>query len=349
MAAVRRSSDSGMMVALGVFLVLAVVGIGAGIWFYMQWRVATDALAVDQAAFAETVGAQFRAGGWALPAPGRESYTAAAQKLASAAEYEKLMKETLGWEGAEGVRAALAESPAQQESAAAGTGTYTTLRQLLKYYEDNHGALAQRNAELVSSNASLSKRLDEAQTNFANTVAQIRQEANDASKRFSDDLAQLRTATTDLRSRLDAADRDVVASRQKYQQEVDGRRQDVTQLKAEAALWHKMYDDVVAGPGEREQLVAAGAVIEVKSDYDFVMVEGGKDREFKENDVFVVYRMTPEGKSEKKGVILVGRVNDHTSLATIAEEEGYIVAGDLFVTLERWQQFHRQPAAGAGG
>jgi len=346
MAAVRRSSDSGLIVALVVFLVLAVVGIGTAIWFYLQFQVAKDAIAVDQKAFGETVGTQFRTAGWSLPpapgpsefgvAYGRESYTAVAQKLASAAEYEKLLKETLGWEGAEGVRVALAESPAQMESAAKGTGTYATLRGLLKYYEDSHAELMQQNANLLGQNAALTQGMEQAQKDFVNTVAKIRQDANDAAKRFSDDVAQLRIASNDLRTRLDAVDRDLVAWRQKYQQEVDARREDVTQLKAEVAMWRKMYDD----------LVAAGAVIGVEPDYDFVTIEGGEDRDYSENDVFVVYRVLPDGRNEKKGTILVGQVHEHTSLATIAEEEGFIVAGDLFVTLERWQQFHRQAAAG---
>ena len=64
-----------------------------------------------------------------------------------------------------------------------------------------------------------------------------------------------------------------------------------------------------------------------------------------QSDRLIVYTVTPDGRGRKKGEILVGEVYEHTSLATIVVEERgeYVLEGDSFVSVARWDSFHREP------
>ena len=120
----------------------------------------------------------------------------------------------------------------------------------------------------------------------------------------------------------------------------------MARLQAEADKWHKAYEDLITPPGGPERLVADGEVIEVHSEFDFVVIQGGADQGYKEDDAFVVYTVTPAGVSKRKGAIVVGQVKEHTSIATVLDEEGgYMLAGDSFVSALRWDQFHRRTVA----
>lgn len=360
MAAMRRTSDSGLIVALVVFCVLMFAGLGCAIWFYQQFSLAKSGIETNQDVFNELVHAQFRDSGWELstkaPQPGelairytRESYRQVAEKLAEAAEYEKVVRPMLGWESVEGMGTAMTESPIQKASEEEGVPAYAELRGLLNGYEGAYGELSDEVASLRGDNDDLSTRLEETKQNLVETQQRLRDDLSRETQKFKDDLAKLRADYTDLVARHDRQRSEATQWQQKHQQEVNERRREVAQLEAEVVRWRAMYEDVVAPPGERERLVADGEIIEVSTEYDFVIIEGGRDRSVNEDDRFVVYSLTPDGKGLKKGEILVGQVDQHTSLATVAEEKAYILEGDSFVSLQKWQHFQRKTGGGGGG
>jgi hypothetical protein len=357
MAAAKRSSGSGIIVALVIFALLAVVGLGFAIWFYQQLRIAKQIIAADQSAFQETVAAEFTANGWELstetPSPDlgvtytRESYNDVVRKLEQAAEYEQVTMPLLGWESLEGIRTAMAESPLQREAEAAGEPVHRTMRPLLDQYENSYETLSEETGNLRQRNDRLAADLDAANQKQVQTQQRLTQQVNDLRQAHRQALNELGAAKTDLEARVRRESDAAAEWQRKYQQEAQAHRGDVADLRDEVQMWREKYERAVAGPGPREKLVADGSVIEVWPDYEFVMIEGGADRERKENETYVVYDVTPDGENRAKGRILVGQVNEHTSLATIAEEDGYILEGDLFVSVERWDQFQRK-TAGAG-
>jgi len=354
MAAVRRGSESGMVVALVVLVVLAVVGIGGAVWSYRLLMIERNNVRTNQAAFADSIGKQFKDNAWALPTQSPpqlgvsytdQSYTAVAQKLAEAGEYEKAVKPMLGWESVDGMKAAMAESPAQKE----GTGTYATMRALLGYYENAYGQLSTEVGDLRTRNAALTADLDAARKDFVSRVEALNKKVNDDIENINAALTKAQQDYKDMSDREAKGRQDVAGWTQKYQQEAQARHDDVASLQDEAAKWRKQYEDLIAPPEGREQLVAHGKVMGVWPNYEFVMIEGGGKEGVKQNDVQIVYNILPDGAVQVKGVILVGKVNEHTALATITKEDHYIVEGDLFVSQARWDQYRRNIAAAPAG
>jgi phage shock protein A len=337
-----------------IFAVIGVVGLGLAIWFYQQGKLLGGAIDANQQAFRQTVGKAFTESGWSLPTePSSEfgvayadaAYRDVVKKLSEAADYEKKVQPLLGWESIEGFETALAGSALQKEAQAQGKATYPTLRGLVEQYERSYGALSQQVADLSKRNEQLTQGLDDARKDFLAQQEKLQDTLNQAKLADNKELATLR-AENDKLQKGQASQRQAAQDwLDKYQKEVDGRRTDVTGLQKQVAFWRKKYDDEVAGPGERERLVAQGEVLQVYPEHDFVMIEGGKDRDLKPTDTFIVYSATPDGKGLRKGVLLVGQVYEHTSLASISEEDTLIVQGDYFVSLARWIQFHREATA----
>ncbi len=346
MAAVRRSSGTGVVVALVIFVLLAVVFLGCAVYFYQQNRLARQGVAANQAAFQQTVHQKFREAGWELSTQSpselgfryvQESYSEVTSKLDQAAQYEKAVRPLLGWQSVEGMHSDASGSPIQQEAET----TYQTVRGLLAGYEDSYVALNDTVADLTRRNTDLSQRLEATKNELVETESQLNQQLNDAAEQYRQALAQLDADYTDMTQRHGRQREDATGCREELQEVRAANRTGVTELQQTAAKWREMYEAEIAGPGPREVLTAAGQVLAVYSEHDFVMIEGGADRNVQENDAFVVYSMNPDGTARKKGVVLVGQVHDHTSLATIAREDAYIVGGDSFVSQERWDQFHR--------
>ena len=354
MAAVRRSSDSGVIVALVIFLILAVVCLAGAIWSYQQFSQAQAAIADGQGKFSATVEQAFKDSGWALSTTnrafgvryGQEAYEEVAQKVRLAAEYENAAKGVLGWDSVEGMQASLADAAIQKQAAAEGTAAYSTISALLSGYDDAYQNLTRRVAELSRERDALSTQLQDA--NAKSVAEQRRLGSNYTAKisEFQQTLDGLRAANQDLEKRVAQHRQEAVAWQQKYQDEVDARRTGETELQAQAAAWRQKYEDAVAPPGKGKRLKPDGEVLEVNSQYAFAVIEGGEDRGYSQDEKFVVFKTLPDGQNVRKGTVLIGQVKSHTSVVTVLDERGgYIVVGDSVVSLERWKQFHRYQLA----
>jgi hypothetical protein len=359
MAAVRRSSDSGLIVALVIFVIFAVACLGGAVWFYQQFDKVKTATGRVQSDFDTKVNSVFAQQGWPLDkqTPDEwgirfvgESFDDVALKLKAAAEYEDLQDSLLGWNSIEGARQAVEEAGLQTVAAERGEGAFTTLRGLLEGYEIDHQALTTQANDLQTKNDALTTERDRIRARTEQDLADLRRQNTQVVADYNKKAGDLTAANTDLNNRVGELTRELEDSRRRHQEEMDARRRDVTDLKAEVDKWRDKYEEAVAGPGEREVLMADGKVLEVDSKYDFVVIEGGENSDVKANDRYVVYSVTPDGRNKKKGVVLVGQVRDVTSVATIASEEpgSYILKGDKYVSQARWSQFYREQQAGAG-
>jgi len=350
MAAIRRGSETGLMLTLAlVFLVIALVGAGCGIFFFQQYRTVRRAVAENQKDFRENVVAVFTANNWELPtAPAGEmgisyeagSFQQVAAKLQKAAEYEREVMPMLGWQSVAGMHSALENSPRQREAQAQGEATYETISGLLTFYEDRYSALTDEVANLRAQNEDLSKRLDDTKKSLVETQETMGDRLNDAVAGFKSDLDELRADYNELLEECHAQ-RDAAAGwRQKYQNELDQRKQIVADLEKELQIWKDRYWEEVQGPAEGEEMQAVGQVISVRSDTDFVFIEGGEDKGFRESDVMVVFGRGPNGELYKKGVVRISQVHPITARASIVNEDEYILEGDEFVSFEVWNKFH---------
>lgn len=362
MAAVRRSSDSGLIVALVIFVILWVACLGGAIWFWQQFEKVKTGSDRVQADFGNTVADVFAEQGWELArqSPDEwgitwvgETFDDVALKLEEAAEYEDLKDTLLGWNSIGMAQQAVAESDLQAVSQGRGEGEIATLSHLLDAYESAYRSLTDDVERLEAANDSLTAERDRIRTRSQQDLADLRRENTQVVADYTEKAAQLQATNTELDNRVTELTNEMQNWRRRHQQEADARRRDVTDLKAEVAKWREKYEEAVAGPGEREVLVADGEVLEVNGQLDFVVIEGGENTDVEENDRFVVYSVLPDGSHKKKAVILVGQVMPVTSVATIAsrEEDNYIVEGDNYVSQERWFQFYReqQTETGAGG
>ena len=351
MAAVRRSSDSGIIVALVIFIILTVVGLGGAIWSYQQLRIVQQELATTQADFEKAVKPVFNANSWDLSAQSpsehgvryvRESFADVAAKLEEAAEYEKVVKPKLGWESLDGMQESMTQYAIQAEATEQGDVPYATLRLLLERYDTSYRELSRRVADLTASQKQAAQKLADTQKAMKESEESLRA-ANSANLTdFQTKLGELRKANTDLEMRVEQHRQEAISWQQKHQQEVNARRTEVTQAEATANMWKKRYERAVAPPGEIERLVADGTILESQPEHDFVIIEGGDDYGRKADETFIVFSVNPDGSNKRKGTILVGQVKDHTSVATVMEEKGgYVLVGDKFASVLHWNEFHR--------
>jgi len=353
MAAVRRSSDSGVFIALGIALFVALVGIGFSVWFWDQYLTVRKAVAVNQANFADTVAGEFTKHGWAMktaaaPDQGfeydRDSYSTVVEKLAEAAVYEKDVLPLLGWESVSGIQAALADSEAQQALVEQGGSAYGQLAGLLKYYGEQWTLLRKEVADLRAENADTESRRQALETQSREAQDKLTEEFNRVAEQYKSDIAKYRQDYNDIVAQHAAQQQAAVQWQAKYQEEANAHQREVAALERDVASWKTKYDDAVGGPGKEERMQPEGAVLVMRSDLEFVVIDGGRDKGLAEDASLVVYNLTPDGKDRKKGVIQVGEVRDHTSLATVSYETEPILAGDYYVSLARWLQFHREVA-----
>ncbi len=353
MAAMRRRSGSGIIVVLVIFVVLAFAGIGSAVWLYRELAQVKQVMLVTQDAVASSIQPVFDDNMWALSKqdPSElgvvytvDSFREVAAKLEVAAEYEGPFMDLIGWDSLNGMRNALEMSPAQQEVEAKGETKFAEVSGLLAFYERVYQSLRQENENLRTGNADLSGRLAAAQDNVVATEKRLNERLSQETANFKSKLDELRIGYNDISTKLDDLGKVALDWEQKYQGEVQLRKQEQDKYSRGIAAWEKRYNAAVAPPPKEEQLVADGKVMTLDVKNGFVYVEGGKDKGFKEDAQYVVFARMPGGELRKKGAILIGKVDDNVSRATVAEEvEGVVmIAGDLFVSAERWQRFQEE-------
>jgi len=353
MAAARRSSESKAVVFIFLFLILAVAGICTTVAFYQKYANLKKTVGEDQVAVETGVGKVFQANGWELaenspPVMGfkykHEAYSQVGTKLEEAAEYEKQVLPLLGWQSLSGIQSALNDAPVQQEAVQAGQAPLSTMKGLLDYYATTVAQLNGTVSDLRKQVASLTDQNDGLQTTLANREKELGQQISDLQKKQADDLAKVKKDYDDMVASFDAQRQKTQETNAKLQEEVNAHKADTSKLQDQvAALQQKVHELTV--PGEGKKLTAQGKVISVEGQFDAVYIDGGKDKNRRENDTFVVYDRAPDGSDHYKGTVKITDVYDTTSRASIVQEKDLILSGDSFASTEQWDMFHPSKAA----
>ncbi len=205
------------------------------------------------------------------------------------------------------------------------------MKALLDYYETTVAQLTGDVATLRKQVASLTDEKDMLQTNLAKREKELGQQINDLQKKQAADLAKVKKDYDDMVASFDAQRQKTQDADAKLQAEINAHKADNSKYKDEiAALQQKIHDLTV--PGEGKQLTAQGKIISVDTQFDAVFMDGGKDKNRKENDTFVVYSKAPDGSDHYKGTVKITDVYDTTSRASIVKEKSLILSGDNFVS-----------------
>ncbi len=310
----------------------------------------------DQTAVETGVGAVFTANGWQLdtnspPIMGfkykHDAYGQVGARLKQAAEYQNDVLPLLGWQGLSGIQSAVNDAAVQQAAAQAGESPLSTMKGLLDYYETTVGQQTSDIGDLRKQVSNLTDQKDQLQTTLSNREAELGKQINDLEKSKADALAKDKKDYDDMVASFDAQRQKTQETDAKLQAEINAHKADSSKLQDQvAALQQKVHDLTV--PGEGKQLTAQGQVISVNGQFDMVYIDGGKDKNRKENDTFVVYNRAPDGSDHYKGTVKITDVYDTTSRASIVQEKDLILAGDNFASTEQWDMFHpAMPAAPA--
>ena len=355
--AARRSSESSAIIWLVVFVVVAFAAIGSTVAFYQQSSRTKEQMVANQAAFDNTVGTVFRDNQWELTAKStaelgvkftQESYQQVADKLNVAVDYENQVQPMMGWESIAGMQDALSTSPAQKEVADQGQSGFNTLSALLAYYESAYTQQASDISDLRAQVSALSTQKDQLQSDLANREKELGQQINQLEQAHKTELDKRQKDYGDVMASFDEQRRKTEEAQLNLQQEINAHKAESSQLQDRIVVLQKEVRDLTI-PGEGLELAADGKVISVDGEYDVVFIDGGKDKEYQENDTFVVYGLTPDGRDRFKGLIKISEVSDTTSRARIVAEREFILQDDYFVSTKQWDLFHPQRTAAAGG
>ncbi len=349
MAAVRRSSESGVVVALVVFVILAVAGVGSAIYFYQRYAQTRQAVATTQQAVQETIHAVFKDAGWSLTTREasplgveytQESFGDVAARLGEAAEYEDLRENLLGWESIDGLRDAIRTAPVQKEAEAAGNPPMATLKGLLALYGKLYQQRVSEVASLKAQSQELKQQLNRAESEKTELENQLRAQLNAEAQSYKQKTVALQQSNDELNKELGRRSQQASKRQEEYQKQLNQANSKIASLQDQVEEWKERYWERVRGPEKRPQLQPDGKVIRLDEEDDFVYVEGGQDKGFRENERYVVFERMPSGEDRKKAIIVLGEVGEIVSRAAIVSEDQYVLEGDYFVSVARWDEFH---------
>jgi len=353
MAALRRARTEGSVVALVVFILLFFLAAGSAIWLWHQLALTRKAVLENQQTFDNIVAAQFREENWTLPKAqdtqygisyANESFLAVQKYLKKAAEYETL-QDLLGWKSVKGVADVLQGSPAQAEKSAKGEPTYATIANLLDFYGRSYESMKRNIAGLKSEVTALKKVVEAKTSQITATERSLRDELSNANKRYLASITSLQQKYDQLLASYEEQKKQTEQWQDKYTQTVAQYKETVARLKEEGERWQELYrmSEAAAFPELQEapekEFGPEGKVRSIERSILAAVVDGGRDERRRKDEVLVVYDEDMEGRRMPKARLLVTKIFDHTSLASIIDENERIREGDLFLSESAWQKF----------
>lgn len=348
MAAAKRSSGKGTVIALVVFIVLAFAGIGVSIWLYQQNTIIRQAAATNQGYFRREVGALFDEQNWTLDervdSPygfryGEDAYRQVEQRLQDAAMLEKMRPE-LGWDTYEPLHEAVVNSPAQQDA----THKYDDLRGLFGHYEERYQSLNDRVAKLSRDLQTTKNQLDDKTKAMDAMQKRLEKEKNQAIAEHKEAIGNLREQYNEMQQMYQETRRKLQDWQKKFDQAQKDWEQKLNKAQSEVGQWKQAYRQATRGPEKIKELKADGEVLSVEPRRELVVLAGGEDTGRKRNQTFVVYTRTPAGARKKKGTVVSNNVYETTTLATVRLQHAQLLEGDLFVPREVWNRFYGRRA-----
>lgn len=350
MANSSRGSGTTMIVALAILIVLTIVGIGTSIWFFQQMSISKRATLTNQNAFETQIVSFFDEHEWDITHQTRseygikyneDSYKDVAEKLQKAADLET-MSEGLGWKQPGEVERALQQNQPPNTN-------LSTVKALLEYYSRE---LPKLNSEVEDLNNKLKHSQDllaDRRRELSELQKKFTEEKEDILKRHTESLAKLNSQYEEMVKLYQEARAELKSCQDRLDEARKQWEQERAQLKAEAANWRKLYEEEKYGQVKDVELRPEGKILSVDLEYNFVVVEGGKDMDRRPNTMLVIYRKSPDGKITIKGRATISKVYDTTSMALIASQDERLAEGDLFTTETQWdtyKEFQEQKQTG---
>lgn len=342
MAAAKRNSGNGMIIALVIFIVLALAGIGTSIWLYQQKAILQRALKANQNRFKNEVASVFENEKWDMAKRvdsrfgftyEKDSYRDVRSKLFDAAMLEDL-RPVIGWDSPNSVKKALENSPVQQEQ----ESQYKTIRGLLGFYEEEYQRLnkqvANRNSDLETTRTKLADK-SEAMNQMQK---RLMQEKTEAAQKYQEKIGEIREQYKGMQEEYKQAQNKVEKWQGKYDRAQESWTEKFGSLKNKARDWKKLYKEATAEEKAVKELQPAGSVLDVEPRYEFIVVEGGSKEGREEGQDIVLYTRSPDGVRTVKGRAVISNVYDTTSLATMVRQSAQVMKGDFFVPQASWQR-----------
>lgn len=348
MAAVRRRSGAGIVVALVFFVVLAFVGIGGSIWFYQQLLLKDGALVATNNAIDEAIAAKFTEHGANLPSTtdatglryGREQLAEVSPWLDDAAMLRGPMREAVGYDTPEEVRVALTEAPGDRD--------FTSVEDALGFYATNYPNLQSQLKAAQDQVTDLEGRIADNKQKHDNELTALRNELQAARKAYNEDLDKERAINQEQAKDLAAVRNELKKTEDTLDERERLFRQRLAEFQTTIDTLQARIDQLEAPvvPMEPIELIAEGEVTAFNEDKGLRVIQGGEEQGVNTNDRFVVYSVQPDGTVTKKGVIQVSRVLDVISEFFVVEPEGdqTIEKEDNYVSVDTWNQYQRQTA-----
>ncbi|MFP4028995.1 MAG: hypothetical protein ACLFWL_14490 [Candidatus Brocadiia bacterium] len=347
MTAKRRSSGSGTVVALVIFIVLSFIGIGAALWLYQQNTILQSAIDENQLAFKGTIGKKFEEyrneftqKRWDLEASEgaeygiqyrEDSLRNVADKLEESAEYERMV-DKLQWDSAKQVQTKLEETPAKG---------YNKMANLVGYYEEEYERLNAKVKELSGTLKDKEELLTKKTEQMKKFEQRLTQQKNNLIKRHKEKTAELEEQYSEMTELRQEAREDFKDMKKQKEQLEKQENRKIDDLRDRIDKWEQKYQMATAGGPVEKTMESAGQVLVVEPSEEIIMLEGGEDCNREKNKRYVIYAENPSGEKTVKGEVILSRIYDSTSQATILSQQEQMVNGDLFVAKTVWEQFQK--------
>lgn len=369
MAAMRRRSGVGVVIALVFFVVLTFGGAGASIYLYQQLELAKDAIVQTEKGL-KTIASDFEKYGWGeLPQQDptalnvtftRESFDTMRVRLATADHYLREIQPLVGYESTEAMERAIRNAPFQEIVLRGGFEeedqkeqfTYKSLKALLEQYEKDYVQLTSRRDQLQRDKTALEQQIRARLKELEDKEARHQAERNKLIGEHRKAIDTLNAGKRQLESAVARERQGKLAVEKNVQAKENERRALEQQMRRQVKQLEKEIERLTPKPErEEEKLTPDGAVVTVKP--GFITIEGGENIGVEVDFRFVVYTKTPAGTNDLKAIVRVGKVYDAISevfiLTAVEEDEeglGGLQKGDLVVSEDKWTRFYKEPEGG---
>lgn len=344
----KSGSETGLVITLIVFILLAIAGIGFAIHFYHQWQLSNSATEENQRAFQQHVEEMFQHAGWDITrttdpeyaAYGlnytSDTYSEVAEKLELAIFYEN-MQPLLPWQNEEQVREALEEYSPEDES-------YNRVQALLSYMREENQRLVSRVDNLDSELSDTQERLSAREETFSQNIAELRENYEAAKEDYEDRIETLRGQYSDMEDRWEEARKDTWPTFESLRDRANEMKQEAERaqaLREEAERNLVELQERFEPPERPDKFYPEGFVVAAERGHDEIILYGGEAHGRHRGEDVVIYYARGEDPVYV-GSATVSRVDDDISMAIVTDWEHPIMEGHMFV--KDWQWEERDPA-----
>jgi hypothetical protein len=354
MAAVRRRSGSGLVVALVFFVVLAFVGIGGSIWFYQQASLAQNAIKANEQYFSDTIEKVASGTEWKITKGDRtqlgvtvnnETFADVAAVLEVAKDFEELWSPLLAGSA---VPTLVAFENAIDNASVTIPAGQDNIIGLLDVFQRAYVAARDQAASDKRALADLQVKYDGLDKTLVAARSKFLRERNALEAKHEEDLTELKKGNAKLqasfnteRAKRSGQQKAKDELQAKHNQELKKKERRISDLEMEIGILTEIKEQKI-----KEEFVQDGRV--VQSTRHYTAVSGGKDVGMQPNTVLVVYSM--DGlKPVKQRMLRVTRVHELISQVHAVPDEGEepadmeakapLLGGEPYVTLSKWERF----------